>query len=967
MAISKGKAVSGIIMSLFLLMLEIPAKGQFIIINDNFKSRMSEIKANVVDSLTNEPVQFASVYLIPAKDTNITNFTLTDTQGNAKIEEVPFGRYTFHVEMLGFKPYKNDVYLREPKVDFGTIRMKQDEFFIQAATVTDVGNPIVIKKDTVEFNASSFSVGANAMLKDLIQRMPGMEITENGKVRFNGEEIDKLTVGGRTFFFDDQSTALNNLPASIVDKVRVIDRQSEQTRASGIEDGRREKVLDVALKKEYEKGWFGNVGLNGGTTLGGKQSESPLRDDRGLLYSGNALVSAYNEKDQLTVIANGQNVNLSNAIIMVIDETGNRSNANQGLSTAAQVGVNANSMRIKDVETTAAVNYKYTDTKSANKVERTTHLDSGDLVSQTDNEGRYQYNTMNANLEFKKEKGKLWFHIEPSFRYTTSEFKEISNSATYRSDSFVNSSGSDIRESNLRKYALLNSDFTFRDVGGKKGRSIRLAGYASIGAESGDSDESSLLTVGNVSESREMNFISRGKANSFNGSVRYTEPLGKKVTLSSSASIEFSDEDLTRDAFDGHGRNDFYSSANNTNGIVQQYSLTSQYKFTASNWITLGGTYMGVLNEVRSKSYGIEETIGENEWIWSFTPTIRASFSKNDDRFQASLYGYNINPNTSLMRPVMNISDPSRPGLGNIYLKPSTQSYFYTTWTRNDKKRFSTLMLYLSGSFTTHPTSYAQWYDAGGILYSIPVNAVKPSMNASANFNYTTPLDKKKLFSLNLSSTFSYTLSNSYQTRSTLPGLDKDNFDYSAFMADFWGDETGDRFYGGQSGFIESRTGYLRPYASATLKYNNQYLSYSLGANVQGNIARYSVNPDFNRNTLDTRFTSRATYKTKSEFEFGTDLTYAFYNGYPEGYGLPEWRWNAEVSKNIGAFNLSLKVHDILNQTRNLTHTVNANYEENSYRLILGRYILVGVKWNFGKMNASHSMKAQRAAMGMVW
>ena len=179
-------------------------------------------------------------------------------------------------------------------------------------------------------------------------------------------------------------------------------------------------------------------------------------------------------------------------------------------------------------------------------------------------------------------------------------------------------------------------------------------------------------------------------------------------------------------------RNDFYSSANNTNGIVQQYSLTSQYKFTASNWITLGGTYMGVLNEVRSKSYGIEETIGENEWIWSFTPTIRASFSKNDDRFQASLYGYNINPNTSLMRPVMNISDPSRPGLGNIYLKPSTQSYFYTTWTRNDKKRFSTLMLYLSGSFTTHPTSYAQWYDAGGILYSIPVNAVKPSMNASA-------------------------------------------------------------------------------------------------------------------------------------------------------------------------------------------------------------------------------------------
>lgn len=95
-----------------------------------------------------------------------------------------------------------------------------------------MGNPIVVKKDTVEFNAFSFRVGANAMLKDLLQRMPGMEITDDGTVKLNGEEIDKLTVGGRTFFFGDQSTALNNLSAAVVDKIRVIDRESEATRAT---------------------------------------------------------------------------------------------------------------------------------------------------------------------------------------------------------------------------------------------------------------------------------------------------------------------------------------------------------------------------------------------------------------------------------------------------------------------------------------------------------------------------------------------------------------------------------------------------------------------------------------------------------------------------------------------------------------------------------------------------------------
>ena len=175
------------------------ARAQVFIINDNvYQERMAEIKATVVDSLTNEPVPFASVYVMPSKDTTITNFTLSDAKGEATLDEVPFGSYVFHVEMMGYKPFVKERYFRESKVDMGTVRLQEDKLFLKAATVTDVGNPIVIKKDTVEFNASSFRVGANAMLKDLLLRMPGMEITEDGKVKFNGEEIDKITVGGRT-------------------------------------------------------------------------------------------------------------------------------------------------------------------------------------------------------------------------------------------------------------------------------------------------------------------------------------------------------------------------------------------------------------------------------------------------------------------------------------------------------------------------------------------------------------------------------------------------------------------------------------------------------------------------------------------------------------------------------------------------------------------------------------------------
>ena len=960
-----------IFVSLLLVLSGLSARAQVIILNDNvFQSRMSEIKATVLDSLTNEPVGFASVYVIPSKDTTITNFTLTDAKGEAKLEEVPFGSYVFHVEMMGYKPFVKERYFRERREDMGTILLQMDEHFLQAATVTDVGNPIVVKQDTVEFNASSFRVGANAMLKDLLQRMPGMEITEDGKVKFNGEEIDKLTVGGRTFFFNDQSTALNNLPAAVVDKIRVIDRESEQTRASGIQDGSREKVLDVALKKEYEKGWFGNAGVKGGTTLGEKDGDDVLRDDRGLLYSGNVLVSGYTEKDQVTVIANGQNINDSNGVVFVImDEDGERTSSDQGLSSAAQLGVNANTSRIGDVETTVSVNYKYTDTDSGTRSDRTTFQDGGNLSSTTENSGKSYANGLSANAEFQKEKGKVWFHVRPTFRYNRSDAASGSTSETFREGTFLNSSENTSHSLSSYQYASFNSDVTFRELWGKKDRTLRAELDATCNGSSGESTETSLLTTSAGKDDRTMNYSSDGSGYGISGNLRYSEPLGEKWTLSTSAGIIWLRRDNNRDAFDAFGKNDYYSSVSNSNSLSQEYDLTAQYKFGARSYFTVGGRLSGILNETFSKSYGIETTTGKGEWNWFVTPTFRFQHSKGNDRFSMSASGYSQRPSNSRMLPVLSISNPSRLSLGNVYLKPYSETMFNASWSRNNREKFSNLMAYAFARIGSRPIVSALWYDPDGVLYSVPVNSRKPSLNSSLHVSYTTPLDAGKLWSLTLAGSAGYSVSISYQTKLTLLALDKYSFDYSAFMADFWGnpDSDGDRFYGGLSGFSESSTRLLSPSASFSVKYNPERWSFIAGAGTSGRLARYSLNPQANLSTLDTRLYANGSYTTRHQFELKTDLTYVFYRGYAAGYGQSEWQWNAEISKNIGAFNLSLKVHDILNQTRSLTHTVTANYEEDSYRLIMGRYILLGVKWNFGKMNAAHSQRAQHAAWNMVF
>ncbi|MBP5391895.1 MAG: outer membrane beta-barrel protein [Bacteroidales bacterium] len=951
------------------LVFSLSARAQIFIGNDNLTNRrMSNIRVKIIDSLTSESIPYASVYVVPAKDTVISNFIISDTSGVATLRDVPFGNYVFHIEMMGYKHYAKEKYFREERVDMGTVKLKLDENYLSAITVTDVGNPIVIKQDTIEFSASSFRVGANAMLKDLIKRMPGMEINDQGKVIFNGEAISKLTVGGRTFFFDDQATALNNLPAAIVDKIRVIDRESEQTRATGIQDGNREKILDVGLKKEYEQGWFGNVGVKGGTTIEGKKSDEPLRDNRGLLYSTNALVAAYNQKDQVTIIANGQNVNDGNiAIFMAFDGDELSFSRVSGLSSAAQIGLNVNTSRIKDVETTLAATYSYGDTESGSQSYRTTFQESGNLLSASRNSGRSYGNDVSANIEMKKEKGKFQFSFVPRFKFSKTDTYGNGSSETYREESLINQAENRSRDHSLSRTAMVSTGFTIKDLGGKKDRSFHFNFNGSVINSNGNSDESSLFQTAASEESRTMRYVSNTDSYSTLTLLRYTEPLSDKLMLSAQANFRLNESERTRDAFDAGGKNSYYSSLSKTHNINQQYDITTQYKFSKQSYVTLGVTANGTLNRLISQSYNVLDTTGKGEWNWYVAPTLRLMISKGFNRFSLNMSGSSQKPNNGRMLPVLNISNPSSLGIGNIYLRPYSNTHLGLGWNRNDRAKFTNLMVNMSLSYNTKTITNALWYDSDGILYTIPVNSKDPYYSFWLSSSYTTPLDSKKIWSLSLSANGTYSYSSSYQATGTLPGLDKETFDYTAFMADFWGNSKGNRFYEGLSGFRKSKTRIFIPGGSFRVRLNQKQYSFSAGIGTTAQVSRYSLNKSVNTNTLDTRFFAEGRYTTKHEFEFISDIAYALFNGYAKGYGKPEWQWNAEVSKNIGAFNLSVKVHDILNQTRSLRHTVTANYEQDTYSLVLGRYILFGVKWNFGKMNAANSQRAQKAAWSMIF
>ena len=112
-------------------------------------------------------------------------------------------------------------------------------------------------------------------------------------------------------------------------------------------------------------------------------------------------------------------------------------------------------------------------------------------------------------------------------------------------------------------------------------------------------------------------------------------------------------------------------------------------------------------------------------------PSLNFQYNKGFDRLMISSSAYSQRPSAERMLPVLNIANPSRLTLGNVYLKPYTYNYFSANWTRNNREKFSNLMAYFSGQVNAKPITQAQWYDAGGILYSIPVNARKPSLSFS--------------------------------------------------------------------------------------------------------------------------------------------------------------------------------------------------------------------------------------------
>ena len=263
-----------------------------------------KISLKLEDATNGEPVGFATVSATPEKGD--TKYALTNHDGSATVEKLRAGKYTLKAEIMGYVTFEKAVEIKAD-LDLGTVKMEQDTQVLDAASVSATGNPIIVKKDTIEYNASSYKISDDNVLEDLLKKLPGVEVDENGTITANGETITKITIGGKTFFLDDPQLASKNIPAKLVDKVKVVKKKSEQAEFTGIDDGEDETVIDLSVKPGMMNGVFGNAMAGGGYDLPSSGEYTPFKDH--IRWQGAFMGGRFAEDSQISVIANANNTN----------------------------------------------------------------------------------------------------------------------------------------------------------------------------------------------------------------------------------------------------------------------------------------------------------------------------------------------------------------------------------------------------------------------------------------------------------------------------------------------------------------------------------------------------------------------------------------------------------------------------------------------------------------------------------
>ena len=951
------------------------------------------VKLRLIEENTSNPVQFATVSLTHAGSTKAYKYALTDDKGTATITKVNKGAFVIKAEIMGYKNYELQIIV-DKDVDLGDIKMADDAVALDAAKVSAVGNPIIIKKDTIEYNASSFKTSDNDMLENLLKKLPGVEVGTDGSITANGETIKKITIDGKTFFLDDPQLASKNIPAKIVDKIKVVEKKSDQAMFTGIDDGEEETVIDLKLRPGMAKGWFGNVMAGGGHDVPGAGSD--MNDWR---YQGAAMIGRFTDDSQISIILNGNNTNNRGfndvAGSMMQNMRGSRGmgqgmggwRSNNGISTSWMGGVNG-AFTLLDKKMDLSGNYLYngTDKNIEEETAKITYMEDGSRLYNNEkgvNNTFTQGHRFGIRLEHKfSQNTSILF--EPQFNFGSGRFSEFSNFETHESlagetetykvnDGFNNNTG-------MNKNWSTSGFLLFRQKLGKEGRTFSANFRYSFSNNDLDGYNQSLTTVygdgDSPSEIVNQRFDQNSKSTSLSGRVVYTEPIVKNLFLEANYQYSWNRNSSFKntynsasntpegslleyiapgETFDPIYSNDILNvSHNHRAGVNLSYQLK---KFRAQLGVAINPTQ--TYNKTNGEEY-------KNDVI-NWSPQAMLYYSPNENvNLRVFYFGRSAQPSTSQLMPVPDNSNPLSISLGNPYLEPYFNHNIRGRFGYTNKKTFTSVNFNFRATMVENAITSAQWYDPFGRQYSIPVNGpATASMNGRLFIN--SPFGKTGLSIFSMSHA-SFSQSVSYVGTSAFSQKAGNYYDDENAVFDY------DRFHNDYSDLDNASDAFSRNRIQTVgftqrlrLTYRNDFVEVTAGGRTRMSKSWYTIQNANQKFTWNNQIDASMNWTIPGGFNIIADVDYNWYNGYTTPQE-DEVILNAEITKLLckKKLTLAIKAYDILGQSKNLSVTDASNYHLETRNNTLGRYIIFSITYRFGNFNNKGGAGGPGGPRGMM-
>ncbi|MCM1110179.1 MAG: outer membrane beta-barrel protein [Clostridium sp.] len=905
----------------------------------------ANLRGTVTDT-GGEPMMQATIRLLAAKDSAFVKGGVTDVSGNYSLQGIKKGKYIVEATYIGYeRAFANVTVGDGATVNVPKIVMTESSIMLKGVTVTGTKTAIKVSEDTIEYNADSYKTAPNAVVEDLLKRLPGVEVGSDGSITANGKSVSKILVDGKEFFSDDPTVASKNLPVDMVEKLQVVDRKSDLARLTGVDDGEDETVINLTVKKGMKNGWFGNVEAGYGT------------DDR---YKANFNINRFWNENQITFLGNANNIN---ELGFNDGNSGRfrRFGGDNGITTSQALGVNFNVGNGEIFRIGGDIMWNRSNRNTIQQQERQYIHDSLYSTIGKHTVDRSQNVRADLRIQWKPDSFNT-LDIRPNISWNHNHSGSLDSTLNAFSDAartMISRSRNedDSRGNSLSYGARLIYTHNFKE---HRGRSFSvMANYSHTNThEWEDTRSRNIFYQYNDSTDNYDQFTSNHTwNNNASGRLSWTEPLGDVsrgnfLTVAYSINARWNNADKLVYQAEADAISRFADAATPTGLSVADMwmlnadpleamalsetalALQNEPDSTLSNRfrndflsqdIRLGYKHVSKTTTLdlgfsvvptmsRSRNLINDAKTIPERWVWNYAPFVRYRYRMGKQRsIQVNYNGRSSQPSMTQLQPVADMSDPLRIIIGNPNLDPTFNHSLRIRFQDFNAESQRSIMLMGDFGLTQNAIVSMTTFDNTTGGQTTTYRNVNGVWNGRIMNMVSMPFrDKRWQFSNNLFVMYNRQIGFNNGLRNASQSV---NFNESPSLA-FRPDN------------LEFE---LRP------RYSLQYTANTL--NTTGNNLVHSYGASFH-----------AYYYTPIGLVIDTDVEFSGTSGYAAGYDRNQWMWNASLSYQFlhdKSATLSLKVYDLLQQRSNISRNVTANYIDDTRYNSLTRYFMLSFSWRF--------------------